>query len=114
MKTHKNFSAETALRIGLVSEVVKATKLDSHIETFVDTLSKNAPIAIREAKKLIQYVSKGPLTEDIVRETASKIADRRASLEGIEGVSAFIEKRKPVWPIETNNVKDLVDGDSDV
>ncbi len=107
----ESFSAETALRIGLVSEIVAAKDLDAHVESLLDGVAANAPVAIREAKKLIRFVSNGPLTEDMIRETASKIADRRASLEGIEGVTAFLEKRKPNWPIETSNVTDLADGD---
>jgi len=110
----ESFNATTATKIGLVSEVVKAKDLDNYVDTYLEKVSLNAPIAIKEAKKLVKYVADGPITEEMIRETASKISDRRASLEGIEGTTAFLEKRDPIWPIETTNVKDLADGDGDV
>jgi len=110
----EKFSATRAVEIGLISEVVKAAEFDTFIETFLNQVSGNAPVAIREAKKLVKFVLNGPINEEMIRETASKISDRRASMEGIEGVSAFLEKRDAKWPIETNNVKDLADGDGDV
>ncbi len=110
----EKFSAEIARKIGLVSEVIPAQEFNSYVDNFLELVSKNAPVAIKEAKKLIKFVSSGPIDEEMIRETASKIADRRASLEGIEGVTAFLEKRPANWPVETTNVKDLVDGDSDV
>jgi len=110
----EKFNAEAAQRMGLVSEVIAAAKFEKYIENFLDQIGSNAPVAIKEAKKLINYVTAGPISEEMIRETASKIADRRASLEGIEGVSAFLEKRAANWPTETNNVKDLADGVDDV
>ncbi len=112
--TAEKFSAETAQRIGLVSEVVPAKTFDQFTASFLDTIANNAPVAIREAKKLVHYVSTGPINEEMIRETASKIADRRASMEGSEGITAFLEKRQPIWPIETSNVKDLADENPDV
>jgi methylglutaconyl-CoA hydratase len=110
----ETFSAETATKLGLVSEVVSSADFDKYVGSFLKTISQNAPVAIKEAKKLVKYVSTGPISEDMIRETASKIADRRASLEGVEGVTAFLEKRAANWPVETTNVKDLADGDGDV
>jgi methylglutaconyl-CoA hydratase len=86
--TGERFSAETALRIGLVHEV--ADDLDSAVGRVVDELLTAGPEAVRNAKRL---VLERPDGED----TAHRIAARRASVEGQEGLRAFLERRKPDW-----------------
>ena len=108
------FSAEDALKSGLVSEICHLDELEKLAEHLVGLITANAPLAIIEVKKLIKRVEVLPINEEMIRDTAQKIADRRASPEGKEGVSAFLEKREPQWPQESNNVTDLVDGDADV
>ncbi|HFB66867.1 MAG TPA: hypothetical protein ENJ60_15150, partial [Aeromonadales bacterium] len=108
------FSAEDALKSGLVSEICHLDELEKVAEHLVGLITANAPLAIIEVKKLIKRVEVLPINEEMIRDTAQKIADRRASPEGKEGVSAFLEKREPQWPQESNNVTDLVDGDADV
>jgi len=55
-----------------------------------------------EAKDLVFAVSGRPVDDDIIVETAGRIARRRASAEGREGVSAFLTKRKPYWQTQGN------------
>jgi len=86
--TGERFDAETALRIGLVHEVVD--DLDAAVDRVVDELLSAGPQAVRWAKRLIRERPSGP-------ETARWIADRRASDEGQEGLKAFLEKRPPSW-----------------
>ena len=86
--TGERFDAETALRIGLVSEV--AADLDTAVERVVGELLSAGPLAARWAKRLIRERPEGP-------ETARWIAERRASDEGQEGLSAFLEKRPAEW-----------------
>jgi enoyl-CoA hydratase/carnithine racemase len=86
--TGERFDAETALRIGLVSEV--ASDLDAAVERVVAELLSAGPKAARWAKRLIRERPQGP-------ETARWIAERRASEEGQEGLKAFLEKRPPSW-----------------
>jgi methylglutaconyl-CoA hydratase len=38
-----------------------------------------------------------PFDQTVLQDTARRIADQRASADGREGVSAFLEKRKPKW-----------------
>jgi len=90
--TGERFGAETALRIGLVSEV--ADDLDAAVDRVVGELLSAGPQAARWAKRLVRERPDGP-------ETARWIAARRASDEGQEGLRAFLEKRKPSWSHRT-------------
>ncbi len=110
----ERFNANDALRLGLVSEICEKDNLDKVASKLLKLITANAPRAIIEVKKLIRRVEILPIDEDMIRETAQKIADQRASQEGKEGVCAFLEKREPQWPQESRNVTDLVDGDADV
>ncbi|WMS88264.1 enoyl-CoA hydratase/isomerase family protein [Pleionea litopenaei] len=91
------FTATTAQNIGLVHEVFEAESFESSSQAFLADLLKNGPEAIQAAKNLISFVDEHPLNEELIRETAQKISDIRASAEGKEGVSAFLEKRSPNW-----------------
>ena len=86
--TGERFDAQTALRIGLVHEV--AADLDAAITHVLDELFTAGPEAVRAAKRLV-------LDAPLGDETAGRIADRRASDEGQEGLRAFLEKRPPAW-----------------
>jgi methylglutaconyl-CoA hydratase len=86
--TGERFTAETALHIGLVSEV--SAELDAAVERVVGELLSAGPHAARWAKRLVRERPDGP-------ETARWIAERRASEEGQEGLRAFLEKRSPSW-----------------
>jgi methylglutaconyl-CoA hydratase len=91
--TGERFDATTALRIGLVHEVV--TDLDAALATVLGELRTAGPRAARHAKRLVLDRPDGP-------ETARRIAERRASDEGQAGLGAFIERRRPPWapPLE--------------
>jgi methylglutaconyl-CoA hydratase len=86
--TGERFTADIALRIGLIHEV--AVDLDAAIETIVGELLSAGPDAARAAKQL----ARAPQSAE---ETANRIATHRTSAEGQEGLRAFLEKRKPNW-----------------
>jgi len=52
---------------------------------------------MKEAKKLAVMVSSQPISEELITATAHSIADIRATAEAVEGLTAFLEKRKPSW-----------------
>jgi methylglutaconyl-CoA hydratase len=86
--TGEPFDAQTALRIELVHEV--ADDLDAALGRIVAHLHSAGPEAARHAKKLVLERPDGLGTE-------RRIAQRRTSEEGQEGLRAFLEKRPPTW-----------------
>ena len=86
--TGERFTADVALRIGLIHEV--ADDLDAAAENVLTELLSAGPEAARTAKTL----ARAPLSAE---ETAHLIAKHRTSAEGQEGLRAFLEKRKPSW-----------------
>lgn len=91
-------SASEAHRIGLVHEVVAdEQELAAVADRVATQLLKNGPSAMAAAKKLITMVSGRVVDDTLVAETSALMADRRASAECREGLSAFLEKRPPAW-----------------
>jgi methylglutaconyl-CoA hydratase len=97
MLTGERISAHDAARIGLVHEVVAADRLDAAVEKIVSDLLKGGPRAIAAAKRLVQDLADRPIEQDLIDETARRIAMLRATPEAREGLSAFLEKRRPGW-----------------
>jgi len=95
--TGERFDAATAEAMGLIHRMVPADELDAAVDEFVDRLLATGPEAVRAAKRLVRDVARAPLDDALVTETARRIADRRASAEGREGVAAFLAKRPPAW-----------------
>jgi methylglutaconyl-CoA hydratase len=94
--TGERFGAEEARRIGLVHEVVPPAELGAARDRFVATLLSSAPEAVGVAKSLIAEVSGKP-PDEALPVTVRTIAERRASAEAKEGLTAFLEKRSPSW-----------------
>ena len=98
MLTAERFSAAEAYRIGLLHELVTDPEaLDEAVGEIVDALLNNAPGAMAECKELISAVAWRPLSAQVLEDTAQRITRLRASVEGREGMTAFLEKRKPNW-----------------
>jgi methylglutaconyl-CoA hydratase len=95
--TAERFGAAEAKAMGFAHEVTAADALDAKVEELVAALVANGPMATRACKKLVQDVAGREITPELRAETARRIADIRASAEGKEGVSSFLEKRKPNW-----------------
>ena len=97
--TGERFSAARAAELGLVHRVVPHTALDQAVDGRVRELLQAAPGAIAAAKMLVRNVSARPV-EGVRELTIEMIAERRSSPEGQEGLTAFLEKRKPGWAAE--------------
>ena len=96
--TGMRFDAARAKEIGLVHAVVPADQLDRRVADYVREILSAAPEAIATAKELLKKVAERPV-QDTIGLTADTIAARRASLEGQEGMRAFLEKRKASWNV---------------
>jgi methylglutaconyl-CoA hydratase len=89
-------SAAQALSAGLASIVVPVEGLDAAVEEYLGRLSSCGPGALRATKELLREVPRLSLFD--AREfTAERIARQRVSSEAQEGMTAFLEKRKPSW-----------------
>jgi len=96
--TAERFEAAEAWRVGLVHELAPTEgELDEKVGLIVDAALAGGPAAQREAKELIRAVAGRPIHSELIQETAERIARIRSSPEGREGVSAFLEKRRPAW-----------------
>jgi len=94
----ERFDAAEAWRLGLVHELAPdETEMDAKLAQLVETLLACGPVAQREAKELVRAVAGRPVTSELIQDTAGRIARIRASQEGREGVSAFLEKRRASW-----------------
>jgi methylglutaconyl-CoA hydratase len=95
--TGERFNAPQALACGLVHHVVPEDELDAKVTERVQQLLQAAPGAQAAGKKLFQFLGTSPTQDEIRAYTANLIANRRASDEGKEGMSAFLQKRPPHW-----------------
>ena len=96
--TAEGFGASDARAMGLVHESAPdEDAAEAIITIWLSHLAAAAPGAVADAKALIADVAGQPITDDLRRQTAARIAARRASAEGREGLAAFFEKRKPEW-----------------
>ncbi len=99
--TAERFDATEAKRIGLVHEIAPSLQeAFSQAHVFLKSILAGAPGAQRDAKRLIADVKSQAITAKLRGDTANRIAKRRASAEGKEGLDSFLEKRKPAWSVE--------------
>ncbi|MGH8203189.1 MAG: enoyl-CoA hydratase-related protein [Steroidobacteraceae bacterium] len=97
--TGEAMDAATAVRIGLVHEAAPDGALDGAAEQLTKALLAGGPGAQAEIKRLIRHVSGRSEAgdESLHWDTARWIARVRAGAEAREGLTAFLEKRKPGW-----------------
>lgn len=94
----ESFDAAFAEKIGLVQYVVQTQDEYTAMEEHLAKLAMHAaPGAIQDAKRLVLDLAGLEINQALSHETAKRIAARRASEEGREGLSSFLEKRKPYW-----------------
>jgi methylglutaconyl-CoA hydratase len=80
-----------------VQEICPADELDGTINAMLGHLVAAGPAALAATKDLIRAIANRTVDEDVVQDTATRIAGIRASKEGREGIRSFLEKRKPSW-----------------
>ncbi|MHB8217339.1 MAG: enoyl-CoA hydratase/isomerase family protein [Candidatus Sulfotelmatobacter sp.] len=94
--TGRIINAEEAARMGLVNEIVPPEKLMARARELGALLLENSPASLRATKKLLNDHARAELDTQIeaaVRENAAV----RTTSDFREGVTSFLEKRKPVW-----------------
>ena len=94
----EGFDAQFAHQIGLVQYVIGSADEFTGMEEHLASLAfAAAPGAVADAKTLVHDVAGEEIDHGLMKNLAHRIADRRASDEGKEGLAAFLEKRKPNW-----------------
>jgi len=86
-----------AREIGLVHETVEPEQLDAKVQEIVAALLQGGPLSQTAAKNLIRAVNNQPINDNLVEDTAHRIAHLRATPEAQEGIAAFLDKRQPNW-----------------
>lgn len=95
--TGERFDAREAFRLGLVHAVLAPDNLAEGRQRMVDACLKGAPKAQAGSKEAIRLIAEAEHGPDLMRLIAHRFADLRGGDEGREGLSAFLEKRKPAW-----------------
>src|SRR5574343_558141 len=93
----ERIDAVRAREIGLVHEAVEPDQRDAKVGEIVATLLQGGPLPQAAAKDLIRAVDNQPINDNVVEDTAHRIAHLRATPEAREGISAFLDKRQPNW-----------------
>jgi enoyl-CoA hydratase len=91
--TGRLLTADEALRIGLIDRVVDSSQLEGETYDYAQLIAGNAQFAVRGSKRIINEVRHGSITDS--EETAQIVLESFTSADYQEGVTAFLEKRKP-------------------
>lgn len=94
--TGRIFTADEAYRMGLINEIMPPEKLIDRARELAAQLMENSPTSLRLTKRLLSDHARAELDAQIetaVRESAAI----RATADFREGISSFLEKRKPRW-----------------
>jgi methylglutaconyl-CoA hydratase len=95
--TGEPFDAKTAQAAGLLNYVVPQAELDAKIEWLIGRITDKSPTAIRRGKYAMRAIASMSFDEAIAY-TETQIALLAMTEDAKEGLKAFAEKRKPVWP----------------
>lgn len=96
--TGGRLDATAALALGLVHEVTTTDGLQAALDKVLSDISACAPGALAATKALMQRARFEPAPSLVVN-AAAVFAQSAQSAEGIEGMTAFIQKRKPNWTL---------------
>jgi enoyl-CoA hydratase/3-hydroxyacyl-CoA dehydrogenase len=89
-------SAEEAARVGLVNRVVPPAQLMAEARKLAERIASRAPVAVAKAKAAIHASQQLPLDKGLAFEL-DRICETFGTPDQIEGMQAFVEKRKPVF-----------------
>jgi enoyl-CoA hydratase/carnithine racemase len=94
--TARHFDAGEALRMGLVNRVLPMPELEAYVRDYAGRIGANAPLSIAAVKRCVDEYLKDPSERDLAACQAAVDACAR-SADYVEGRTAFMEKRKPVF-----------------
>jgi methylglutaconyl-CoA hydratase len=94
--TGRIFAAEEGLRLGLVNEIVDPERLLLRAYELAHTLIENSPASLRATKELLAQSINAELDRDL-EQCIQENARVRQTYDFREGITSFLEKRKPRW-----------------
>jgi len=94
--TGRIFGAEEAQGLGLVNEIVAPEQLMPRAQELAGQLLENSPASLLATKKLLSGYTRKQLDRQ-VKEAVESNAGIRQTADFKEGITAFLEKRKPIW-----------------
>jgi methylglutaconyl-CoA hydratase len=97
MLTGRRFLGKEAEYYRLVNKSLPSDQLEDHVNSIISALMSSGPDAMVACKQLIYNISNNINFDDSIDYSARLIAELRASKEGQEGMTSFLEKRKPNW-----------------
>lgn len=96
MLTGRRFSAEEAVRWGMVNRVVPRARLDHVVGELVEVLASKSPHVLRLGKRSFTGAEDLPFGR-AVNHLKEMLGENLRAEDLVEGVSAFLEKRRPEW-----------------
>jgi methylglutaconyl-CoA hydratase len=97
MYSGSDINTTEAREIGLIDYVADNDMTMKVVGKLIDNLKNSAPNALQTCKQLLLGIETGEITIDSSEFTSGVLADLVHSGEGLEGLQAFLDKRKPVW-----------------
>ena len=94
--TARQFDAEEARLMGFVNRVVPPDDLEAYVKNYAEMIAGNAPLTVNSVKFIVGEVMKDESKRDMAR-AAALVKQCFDSKDYIEGRTAFMEKRKPVF-----------------
>jgi methylglutaconyl-CoA hydratase len=91
------FDSATALRIGMIDQLVDIAVLDATVTTLAEELKLGAPSVQTLIKKLVTQINAQAHDASAAEVLGIQVANQCVTEEATEGMQAFLEKRKPRW-----------------
>ena len=95
--TGESITAEEAERIGLITRVVPASKLEESVDQLVAKLKEHSPVMLSYVRRAIYSSISDNFLEALEKVTDIYLESLRTTEDATEGLKAFMEKRKPQW-----------------
>jgi methylglutaconyl-CoA hydratase len=102
MLTAEVMQAQEAIRYQFLNDIFPAIEFNEKVDAIATKITTNAPNALEITKSLLLNLAHQPIDESVIDYTADVIANVRESDEGKEGLTSFLEKRKPSWSTQNS------------
>ena len=97
MLTAEVMQGQEAVNCNFLNDIFPTSEFSKKVDTLALKITTNAPNALEITKSILLNLAHQPVDEGVIDYTADVIASVRESEEGKEGLTSFIEKRKPNW-----------------